>query len=157
MQSELSLQYEVAGLLRKNLAPPALFTAFPAGGGGEMRGKILSSMGLVSGMPDIWIMWGGPSPSAPMLNTRWAGFGLYLIELKTIKGRLSETQKEIHAAIRLTLPGAQLEVARTLDEAKALFERWGLPKREMSKSEERMLGLAPHSGRGRPFDDPVMA
>jgi hypothetical protein len=155
IQSELSLQFQVAGLLEKNLAPPAIYTAFPAGGGGDMRGKILRSAGLKSGFPDIWIMWGGPAPERPFMDARQAGFGLYMMELKTLKGRLSDAQREIHAAIHLTLPGAKIAVIRTLDECREQLQRWGLPRRGVTKDQMRLLGQMPHAGRRRPFDDPM--
>lgn len=149
IQSETSLQMQVAGLLDKWLAPPALYTAFPAGGGGEMRGKILRSMGLKSGWPDIQIIWGG----FPM-GVIVPGSGLYLLELKTVRGIVSATQAEMHKAIKLTLPGAQIAIARTLDEAKQQFEAWHLPRHEMSRSERQLHGLEARRGRA-PFDDPA--
>jgi hypothetical protein len=129
---------QIAGHLDKYLAPPAIYTAFPAGGGGDMRGKILRSAGLKAGFPDIWIMCGSAGKPSVFYQP---GSGLYMLELKTLTGVLSAAQKAIHAAIRETLPGAQIEIARTLEEAQRWFECWRLPRREFGRAEGYAHGI----------------
>ena len=134
-QSELSLQMACAGLLDKHLAPPAIFTSFPAGGGGEMRGRILKAAGLKAGFPDLMIMWGGWD-QFKIVNPIDPGSGLYLVELKTIRGNLSQAQREMHAAIKATLPGCEIAVCRTIEEFQSQLDTWGVPKRELSKNQQ---------------------
>lgn len=142
-QSETSLQMQCAGLLDKYLAPPALYTAFPAGGGGFERGTRLKSMGLKAGFPDLMIMWGGGKPNWKM-PTNWyvdvwahhPGSGLYLVELKTENGVISAAQKKMHAAIKLTLPGAEIAICRSLEEFQAKLDEWNLPKLQQSEKQK---------------------
>lgn len=71
----------------------------------------LKAMGMVAGMPDLFI----PSP-AHLLNGRaWhIAHGLF-IELKTPKGKISPAQQVVHERLRTS--GYQVEVCRTLEEA----------------------------------------
>jgi hypothetical protein len=69
----------------------------------------------------------------------WAhhpGYGLYLVELKTIRGNLSQAQREMHAAIKATLPGCEIAVCRTIEEFQSQLDTWGVPKRELSKNQQ---------------------
>jgi hypothetical protein len=108
-RSEYAIQIEIAGFLRKWLAPPAWFTAFPAGGGGFHRGQMLWQMGLKAGVPDLLIMWGA---------AHW-------IELKNDIGHLKDNQIECHAKLRAA--GAKVGCCRTLDQVKAQIAEWGIP------------------------------
>lgn len=119
--TEAQLHRQIAGLLRAWLLPPAIFTTFPAGGGGEMRGKFLRASGLKAGWPDIQIVHQGR---------------LYLIELKTQKGRVSPAQVECHAELRGA--GCAVAVCRSLEDVQAALDEWHLPKRRVSLSAQRL-------------------
>src|SRR5690242_14151918 len=72
---EQKLQDQIVYYLQWALTLPALFTSFPAGGGGLARGRTLKPAGLRAGMPDLMI-----------LSIRRA----YFVELKAANGVLSE-------------------------------------------------------------------
>lgn len=85
---EQALQIQVAAFLRHALKPPVLWSAFPAGGGGAIRGAILKSMGLQAGWPDIIIICRGH-----------AGYGFVVgLELKAANGRPSPSQRAMEKA-----------------------------------------------------------
>lgn len=131
-KSEHSLQWHVAGLLDKHLAAPAWYTAFPAGGGGEMRGKILKGMGLKSGIPDIWII----CPVTLQLTDRSVLVPLlYGLELKkTGKGTPSDAQ--IATQQTLTLMGVRCANCDNLEQVKqVVFGEWGLPYQDITPTE----------------------
>ena len=93
---------------------PGLFAFHPKNGGSHQRGKrapINSGLGVVSGVPDIILIHAGKT---------------YAIELKTERGKLSDGQNAVLG--RLLAAGADVSVARGLDEAIAVLERWGLLK-----------------------------
>jgi hypothetical protein len=136
-KSEHSLHYHVAGLLDKHLAAPAWYTTFPAGGGGEMRGKILKSLGLKTGVPDILIIF----PVTIRYQTEPNGLIhsgifqlLYWIELKkTGKGTPSDAQ--IKTQQRLTEMGCRVANCDSLDAVKATLVEWRLPWQENTPQE----------------------
>lgn len=138
-KSETSLHWHVAGLLDKHLAPPAWFTTFPAGGGGEMRGKILKSLGLKSGVPDILIV--VPVQALIMLpsgqlGNEWHTLQLnHWIELKKLKkGTLSDVQIETQA--KLTAIGNKIANCDNLEAVKAAMQFWQLPYQAESARQE---------------------
>lgn len=122
-RSEASIQMQVAGWLDKYLAPPAMFTAFPAGGGGYDRGAKLKSMGLKAGVPDLVIFWRDQ---------------VYFIEIKTATGRASDRQKEMWETIALALPSCRISECRSLEDVKEAVRMFGLPLKSISKNNERM-------------------
>ena len=70
------LQVSIIDALKKILSASVCFTAFPAGGGGRVRGAKLKRAGLNPGWPDIQFI---------------AHDGKYYgMEVKTPKGRLSQ-------------------------------------------------------------------
>lgn len=81
---ERDLQIAVAAYLAVALKPPTIWTAFPAGGGGKVRGGQLKAMGLKPGWPDILVIAPGPVVVA--------------IELKAKVGRQSPEQKIVAKA-----------------------------------------------------------
>ncbi len=101
---EQILQRQVAAYLSWALTPPAWFTSIPAGGGGEMRGRILKGTGYKAGCPDLMILFDGRA---------------HFIELKSAKGVLSEAQKQIHDELRAAQ--CPVEVCRSLDDVRALM------------------------------------
>lgn len=134
-KSETSFHMNVAGLLNKHLAEPAFWTTFPAGGGGENRGKLLKSLGLKSGFPDILIivprelvLIDGRSVTVPFL---------YLIELKKFgKGELSANQLETQP--KLTATGARVANCETLEQVHAALIEWQIPYRAESPRQAMM-------------------
>lgn len=118
--TEAQLQRAVAGYLSWALTAP--WTAMPAGGGGEMRGKILRGMGLRPGWPDLQLV--GP------------GGVYYGIELKAEKGVLSKAQVECHSTI--IAAGGHVAVCRSLEDVQAALRIWGIPLRAVSLTTERM-------------------
>ena len=111
---EQRLQIQVANFLRLALRPPTVWTAFPAGGGGKVRGALLKEMGLKAGWPDVQVL-------HPMgLNTLVIG-----IELKAKKGRLSKPQVE--TADALWAANARYVECRSLEEVQRCLERAGVP------------------------------
>lgn len=140
-KSETSLHWHAAGLLDKHLAAPAWFTTFPAGGGGEMRGKILKGLGLKSGVPDILII-------CPINVARQcvgdeasiSGFigvtvpMLYWIELKKLKtGKLSDAQ--IKTQQRLVEMGCRVANCESMEHVKAALAEWQLPYQAITPTE----------------------
>jgi hypothetical protein len=75
---EQDFHKSVAQYLTLAMPLDAVWTTFPAGGGGKVRGAHLKAMGLRPGVADVLWWWRG-------------GFGA--IELKARKGVLSESQK----------------------------------------------------------------
>lgn len=119
--TEAQLHRTIAGWLTLHLMPPAWFTTFPAGGGGQLRGQLLKASGLKAGVPDILVIHQGIA--------RW-------VELKTEKGRLSDAQYRTMAD--LGAAGCITAVVRSLDEMIMLAGLWGLPIRTVSPSTERL-------------------
>jgi hypothetical protein len=111
---EQRLQIQVANFLRLALRPPTVWTAFPAGGGGKVRGARLKAMGLKAGWADLQIL-------HPMgLNTL-----VVFIELKAKRGRLSEAQ--IATCEALWAANARYVECRSLEEVQRCLERAGVP------------------------------
>ena len=106
------LQIDIVDMLRGNLKRDVLFTAFPAGGGGRVRGAKLKKAGLQAGWPDI------------QLVHRGKYFG---IEVKTKTGRLSPAQVDLHK--RLTDNGCSVAVARSVTDAMEIIIDWGLSRK----------------------------
>lgn len=140
-KSETSLHWHVAGYLDKHLAAPAWFTTFPAGGGGEMRGKILKGLGLKSGVPDILIIF----PTTLTLNAFGASFGaipysvvvplLYWIELKKEASSGEPSAVQITTQQRLIEMGCRVANCNSMDGVKAALREWGLPYQENTPTE----------------------
>lgn len=75
---EQDFHKSVAQYLTLAMPLDAVWTTFPAGGGGKVRGAHLKAMGLRPGVPDILWWWRG----------QFGG-----IELKARRGVMSESQK----------------------------------------------------------------
>ena len=105
---EQALQRAVARYLELALPREAWFTAFPAGGGGKVRGAILKGMGLKPGVPDLLILHHGE---------------LYGIELKASGGRLSPEQGECHRS--MARAGCQgIAVCKSVDDVAVVLREW---------------------------------
>jgi len=106
---EYELQCEIVDFLKENLSPGCLFTSFPLGGGGLIRGMKLKRSGCVAGWPDIQILHNG------------LYFGL---EIKTERGKVSGVQREIHRKLRKQ--GARVAVVKSVFETKKKINEWHL-------------------------------
>lgn len=112
---EQQFQIQVARYLSLALRPPTIWTAFPAGGGGKVRGALLKAMGLKAGWPDVIVMHGFRTRTTVLLG----------IELKVGKGRQSPEQKAVMAAFQAA--GALYKVCRSLDDVEWALMDAGLP------------------------------
>jgi len=108
---ERSLQIKVASTIDDRIKAGCIWTAFPAGGGGKIRGVFLKRMGLKRGWADLQFIFAG---------------NFFAIELKAGSGRLSREQRHVQSAIREQ--GFFYESARSVDEVVSLLETWGLLK-----------------------------
>jgi hypothetical protein len=88
-----------------------VFAFHPANGGWRSRieAAILKGLGVRPGVPDVIAIKAGQA---------------YAIELKAPGGRMTEAQREAHAALRAA--GAAVVVAYGLDDAIDHLERWKL-------------------------------
>lgn len=110
----------VAQYLDAVLHPSVLWTTFPAGGGGELRGAALKRKGLKPGWPDVQILW----DAGLSCVSHFVG-----IELKELHhGRLSAEQivmhKRIHAA------GGRVHCARTVNDVERILTVEQIPLRD---------------------------
>jgi hypothetical protein len=88
---------------------------FHVGNGGwrsPVEAKVLKSLGVRPGVPDLILIYGGKT------------FGL---ELKTEIGKLTSVQRTAHVLMRAA--GAEVEVAYGIDEALELLRRWQILRR----------------------------
>jgi len=89
--------------------------------GGHRRQAVAAKLkadGHQAGWPDLQFVFRGE---------------VYFLELKTRKGTLSPSQRQVHAA--LLAQGARVDVARSLDEAIDVLTRWRLlrPSKRLSQ------------------------
>lgn len=104
---EQDFHKQVAHYLTLVMPDDVVWTTFPAGGGGRVRGAILKAMGLRPGVPDI--LW-------------WCRGCFGGIELKARKGVMSENQKVFRAAF--ISAGGHYFLAKSIEEIEAhLLER----------------------------------
>jgi hypothetical protein len=87
---EQTLHAAVAGFLRLALRPPTVWSTFPAGGGGKLRGGILKGAGLARGWPDILVLHPNPVGSTAVVG----------IEIKAPTGRPSQAQADMEREFR---------------------------------------------------------
>lgn len=139
-KSETSLHWHVAGYLDKHLSAPAWFTTFPAGGGGEMRGKILKGLGLKSGVPDILIvlpmMLPMLLPDGTVLNVMVQL--LYWIELKKEASSGEPSTAQIATQQTLIEMGCRVANCNSMERVKAALSEWGLPYQETTPTENNL-------------------
>lgn len=92
------------------LPAQAVAIAFPAGGGGKVRGAGLKRMGLKPGWPDIQILTRATAFDTIRPFSRFIG-----LELKReVGGRVDLAQAAMHG--RILVAGGVVYVVRTLDE-----------------------------------------
>lgn len=116
---EQALQIAVASFLRHALKPPTIWTAFPAGGGGRVRGAFLKAMGLQRGWPDILIIYRTPVSLSYHLPL------VVAIELKAGSGKQTADQKAFESTLKYL--GGLYYVARSVDEVEGFLKGAGIP------------------------------
>jgi hypothetical protein len=89
----------------------------------KIQGGREKRMGAIAGWPDLMIL--GPGSLAGYMHQ--APYAWFL-EIKSAKGRVSDAQKDVHDRLRDI--GFRVGVARSIDDARSLCKRWGLPLRE---------------------------
>ena len=109
---ERDLHKAVAQFLAVALPKDVVWTTFPAGGGGKVRGAQLKARGLMAGWPDVQIIYRGK---------------FYGVELKAANGRLSPEQRACAEAIRAA--GGYYHQVRSLDELQSWLLLVGIPLR----------------------------
>lgn len=132
-REEQTLQRHIADYLDRTLGDGAVWFAVPNGGGrSKAEAGILKATGVKAGVPDLCIIARG----RPVF-----------VELKAGKGRESEAQKLMRH--RLTLAGAVVHLARSLDDVRNLIEMLGIPTRDAEINARRERHAADfHSGTG---------
>jgi len=111
---EAAFQMAVAEFLTRALPPHVAWSAFPAGGGGRVRGGILKAMGLRAGFPDLVLV----HPDTG--KAHW-------LELKAPGGVTSAVQKQVHAL--LLNSQSPVTVARSIDQVEHFLRAWDFPMR----------------------------
>lgn len=109
---EQYFQAKLVRQLRMILPSDSVLTAFPAGGGGETRGKYLKAMGLIPGMPDLLLFYDGQA------------FGF---ELKAKNRDTTLFQREMHTLLQKC--GIRVRVVKTIDDALCALSDWDIPTR----------------------------
>lgn len=110
--TEAQLHKAVAQYLAAALPPEVVWTTFPAGGGGKVRGAQLKERGLRAGWPDIQLIVGGS----------FVG-----IELKAPRGKLYREQVARHDEIREA--GGYVFVCRSLEGVASVLRGLGVKLR----------------------------
>lgn len=116
---------QVADYLAAALGPDSecVWTTFPAGGGGRVRGAQLKARGLRAGWPDIQIVARVPTTIAgPPFVTAFIG-----IELKTESGAVSPEQADCFNA--LSAVGARIFLCRSLNDVERVLKMFAVPLR----------------------------
>ena len=104
-QPERALQKAVFDFLKRAMPPEAFFSAIP---GGDRQMTL--TPGYVAGLPDVLIIF----KRTPLL-----------IELKAPKGRLSESQRDVHAALERA--GAFVATARSVEQVEIILTLCNIP------------------------------
>src|SRR5262245_23610248 len=124
---EQQLQRSVLAHLGRRRMPGLWWCHVPNGGyRGAIEAAIFKSLGVVAGVPDLLLIYGGHT---------------YELELKASKGRLSPTQIATHE--RMKAAGAIVATATGIDEALGWLTLWGLIKREPEISGSHLIKHGP--------------
>lgn len=108
----LESDFQAVAVSYLNMALPshAAMTAFPAGGGGVIRGAMLKKMGLTPGWPDIQILLRASSFDSQRSFSRFIG-----LECKRPGGG-SVSAEQLSAHKRITMAGGVVYVVRNIQE-----------------------------------------
>ena len=114
-RSEEDLHRAIVGMIAVEARTGVIAFHVPNGGRrGKAEAGRLKGMGTLAGVPDLIVIADGRA------------FGL---EIKTEKGRLSKEQKIMRQ--RFARAGIEYEVARSVEEARAILQRWGVIESQM--------------------------
>jgi hypothetical protein len=120
---EQQLQRAVLEHLAWRAVPGLWWCHVPNGGyRTAVEAAIFKSLGLIAGAPDLLLVYRGQT---------------YGLELKAHGGRLTPTQIETHARMRLA--GAIVEVATGIDEAVARLQLWQLLRLRRDANDRRAI------------------
>lgn len=116
--TEQDIHKAIVAYLNAVLPPDAILTHAPnegnrGGAKGARDGERRKAMGVLAGFPDLLLFVDGTG---------------YCIEVKTPQGRLSPVQKRVRDILRGQ--GIAYEVARSVDDVRALLAEWGVRTRE---------------------------
>ena len=139
---EQRLHREVADYCHIVLPPSVVWTTFPSGGGGKVRGGVLRGLGLLPGVSDMVFMW-----AESVTHTDIPIPALGWLELKSPEGRMSPEQIEF--ANRVQRLGHRFVLARSLDYVRATFAAWGIPTREAKDLGYRVTTTDPNEKAAR--------
>ncbi len=118
---EQDLQIAVVAHIRARSEPGVFFYHCPnEAKRGWVNAAKLRSMGMTAGIPDLYFLKAGRS---------------YYLELKAPRGVLTPSQRLVLERLRTC--GAQVAVAKSLDEAIVTLECWGIIKRDISQDVNR--------------------
>ncbi|QEH97310.1 VRR-NUC domain-containing protein [Gluconobacter thailandicus] len=106
------LHEQVWDALRYALPSDAVCTSHENRQNGAREGARRKRRGCLAGWPDIQILWRGRT---------------YLIELKALRGTLSDAQREMHA--RIEAAGVCVAVCRSVDDVFSALTEWGFELR----------------------------
>jgi hypothetical protein len=119
-QQEHAIQVRVVTFLREALPPAIAWSAFPNGGFRHPRtARTLAEEGVVSGPLDLVFV--VPSSVVAHGFTGW-------IEMKTIYGVMSDTQKDWAATVDQTRDG-RWALARSVEDVERILIGWGITLR----------------------------
>ena len=114
-RSEEDLHRAIVGMIAVEASPGVIAFHVPNGGRrGKAEAGRLKGMGTLAGVPDLIVI---------------ADCRVFGIEIKTEKGRLSKEQKNMRR--RFARAGVEYEVARSVQEARAILQRWGVIESRM--------------------------
>jgi hypothetical protein len=117
---EQALHLAAAQYLRLALRPPTVWSTFPAGGGGRVRGAILKAAGMAAGWPDLLVL--HPAPVGMIGGIAAIVVGL---ELKAGKGRASPAQ--VAMAAQFEAANAAYEFCWSLEDIQHALRTNGIP------------------------------
>lgn len=140
--TEDQLHKAIYGYLRAILPHGWIVMHVPNGGSrSASEGANFKKLGLMAGWPDLSIYGpqnGDGTPTA------------YFMEVKTGKGRLKPSQ--VSTNDRLKAIGFDVDVVRSIDDARGCLNRWGIPTREslgawepLSVATERVIARMAHA------------
>jgi hypothetical protein len=111
---EQALHLAAAQYLRLALRPPTVWSTFPAGGGGRVRGAILKAAGMAPGWPDILV-----------LHPAEVGTIVCGLEIKAGRGRPSPAQ--LAMAAQFSDADAAYEFCWSLEDVQHALRTNGIP------------------------------
>lgn len=124
MSEEDNIQIAILDYLRAVLPHGWIIKFVPNKPRSKIQGGREKRMGAIAGWPDLMIL---GTAYVGTLHPHEAPHA-WFIEVKAAKGRVRDTQTDVHERLRGI--GFKVGVARSIDDARALCKRWGLPLRE---------------------------